>query len=192
MIKRRGCGIQGRVSNSWCTKGHHTRPVWSAAFNPDGNWLATASEDLTARLWDARPLPLPVEEELKDRLWTTRPEPDWHEERFKTMQDSDRFAATFHLDRVLAYAPAQHGLPWLRERTIFIPQTIPEAGRAESRRSSAAGANGVAQSDAGTEGRIFAPTERGREGAACATNARRLAAASEEGRRSSSRAGSSD
>ena len=31
----------------------HDAPVWSAAFSPDGARLVTASDDTTARVWDA-------------------------------------------------------------------------------------------------------------------------------------------
>jgi hypothetical protein len=93
------------------------------AFSPDGTRLATASWDQTARLWDARPLPLPPGEELEYRLWATRPDPDWHEEQFKDAQRSDRFAAAFHLDRLLAYAPARREA-LLRQRTAFLEGTL--------------------------------------------------------------------
>jgi len=32
---------------------HHDGPVWGVAFNPDGTQLATASQDKTAKIWDA-------------------------------------------------------------------------------------------------------------------------------------------
>src|SRR5207237_1907341 len=35
------------------TLGGHTDKVWDVAYSPDGKWLATASTDHTARIWDA-------------------------------------------------------------------------------------------------------------------------------------------
>jgi WD40 repeat protein len=34
----------------------HTDRVLSASFSPDGTRIVTASDDSTARVWDARPL----------------------------------------------------------------------------------------------------------------------------------------
>ena len=53
----------------------------------------------------------------------TRSDPDRHAEQFKQVQSSDRFAAAFHLDRVLAYAPSQRDV-WLRQRTTFLETTL--------------------------------------------------------------------
>jgi WD40 repeat protein len=101
----------------------HDSAMNGVAFSADGAWLATGSADNTARLWDARPLPLPQREELEDRWWATRPEPSWHEEQFKQLQGNDRFAAAFHLDRVLAYRPAQRAA-LLRQRTQYLLGTL--------------------------------------------------------------------
>ena len=53
------------------------------------------------------------------RLFWTRPRPDLHREEFnKAVQNSDTFAARFHLDRLLAYEPQQRPT-LLVERTLL-------------------------------------------------------------------------
>ena len=121
----------------------HTGPIesgvgeiMSVSFSADGTRLATANADGTARLWDARPLPLPQDEELEDRLWATRADPDWHEEQFQKIQGSDRFAAAFHLDRLLAYRPAQRA-DTLGYRTEYLVETLQQHKEDASARSAA-------------------------------------------------------
>jgi hypothetical protein len=65
----------------------HSSYVWSLAFSPDGNTLASGSGDATVRLWDTAPLKVryqarreaaalrPEAERLVEQLW--RQKNDW-------------------------------------------------------------------------------------------------------------------
>jgi WD40 repeat protein len=99
----------------------HTDTVTCASFSPDGQRLATASWDKTARVWEA--LRLSPSEEVEWRRWATRAEPDWHQEQFQQNQQKDRFAAVFHLDRILAYLPSRRA-DLLRQRTAFLEESL--------------------------------------------------------------------
>jgi hypothetical protein len=93
-------------------------------------------------MWDARPLPFSANDELEYRLWATRPEPDWHAEEFSKVSNQDRFAAAFHLDRLLAYAPAERGATRrqptrpevLRYRTTYLEATLKQDAQDASAR----------------------------------------------------------
>ena len=55
----------------------HTAAVWSAAFSPDGTRVVTASDDNTARLWDAASgKALATLEGHADRVWSAAFSPD--------------------------------------------------------------------------------------------------------------------
>jgi hypothetical protein len=49
--------------------------------------------------------------------------PDWDQEQFQQNLDKDRFAAAFHLDRMLAYLPSRR-TDLLRQRTAFLEATL--------------------------------------------------------------------
>jgi WD40 repeat protein len=48
----------------------HANRVWYARFSPDGRWVATASEDNTARIWNAK-TGFPITEPLTHRAMVT-------------------------------------------------------------------------------------------------------------------------
>ena len=50
------CGTPGNQPPTHCVEGHADE-VWTVAFSPDGEWLATGSDDGTARLWKISQLP---------------------------------------------------------------------------------------------------------------------------------------
>jgi WD40 repeat protein len=58
----------------------HTGYVWCAQFNPDGQWVVTASGDSTARVWDARtsqPLTKPLTHEGQVESAQFSPDGQW-------------------------------------------------------------------------------------------------------------------
>jgi hypothetical protein len=77
--------------------------------------------DKTVHVWEA--MQWSPGEELEWRRWPTRTEPGWHQEQFKQNQERDRFAAAFHLDRMLAYVPSQR-TDLLRQRTALFEATL--------------------------------------------------------------------
>jgi WD40 repeat protein/serine/threonine protein kinase len=54
----------------------HTDKLWDVAYSPDGKWLATASSDNTARIWDAQTGALRTTVRTADRVITVAFSPD--------------------------------------------------------------------------------------------------------------------
>ena len=71
MTRRRGCGTPRPASRSASRSKAMTDDVSSAAFSPDGKRIVTASEDKTARLWDAetgKPIGEPLDRPYGQRM----------------------------------------------------------------------------------------------------------------------------
>jgi tetratricopeptide (TPR) repeat protein len=76
----------------------------SSAFSPDGSLFAHREGNIV-RLTETRL----TDEERLDRLWWTRPRPDLHlEELDKAIKAKSKFAARFHLDRLLSMEDRQN------------------------------------------------------------------------------------
>jgi eukaryotic-like serine/threonine-protein kinase len=93
-------------------------PVTGAAVSPDGARIVTSSFDGTIRVWDGQTDEqlIAFEESFYRHFWT-RPDLQGHREQFaRATWTGAPFAAAFHLDRLLAYAPTERP-EWLVERT---------------------------------------------------------------------------
>jgi hypothetical protein len=98
----------------------------------DGSRIATAGDDRTAKVWDARPTrggpldqPRRFEwrdtEDVAERLFRTRSRVDLNLAAYRAARkDGDEFAARFHLDRLCALSGTERPR-WLSERAAFQP-----------------------------------------------------------------------
>src|SRR5207249_4078269 len=82
--------------------------VHSVAFSADGLLLASASNDMTIKLWDARPLVQRSDDtDVGLRLWATQFDPHWHRERYAAYRKAgDLTAALAHLSKLLERSQA--------------------------------------------------------------------------------------
>jgi hypothetical protein len=95
----------------------HTSYVWSLAWSPDGNTLASGSGDSTVRLWDTAPLK--TRYQVRSEAAALRPEAErLVEELWRQKKNPDEIAEALRADRALSEPQHHAALRALLRKTI--------------------------------------------------------------------------